>query len=144
MGLLSTPPVGPLGRGLVGHCTCGHPLNPPMGPRLELNLEPAVHSARHALLHMAPKWSSHQTTWAGLTNTITADIFMVPLPGIEPMSFSLQSTALPLGHHNVCSLALQAENQMNEACMPCVQCRRRRQTCIHIRKTSVPSRHCRL
>ena len=33
MGLLSTPPVGPpgpLGRGLVGHCTCGHPLNPPM------------------------------------------------------------------------------------------------------------------
>jgi len=35
------------------------------GPRLELNLEPTAHSARHALLHMAPKWSSHRTTRAG-------------------------------------------------------------------------------
>jgi len=34
-------------------------------PQLELNLEPTAHSARHALLHTAPKWSSHQTTWAG-------------------------------------------------------------------------------
>ena len=35
------------------------------GPRLELNLEPAEHSARHALLHMASEWSSHRTTRAG-------------------------------------------------------------------------------
>jgi len=27
-----------------------------------LNLEPAEHSARHALLHMASEWSSHRTT----------------------------------------------------------------------------------
>jgi len=27
--------------------------------------EPTAHSARHALLHMAPKWSSHRTTRAG-------------------------------------------------------------------------------
>jgi len=32
------------------------------GLRLELNLEPTAHSARHALLHVAPKWSSHRTT----------------------------------------------------------------------------------
>jgi len=31
-----------------------------------LNLEPAAHSAHHALLHMAPKWSSHRITRAGL------------------------------------------------------------------------------
>ena len=37
------------------------------GPRLELNLEPAEHSARHALLHMASEWSSHRTTRAELT-----------------------------------------------------------------------------
>jgi len=36
-------------------------------PRLELNLEPTAHSARHALLHMASRWSSHRTTWAGVT-----------------------------------------------------------------------------
>jgi len=36
------------------------------GPWLELNLEPMAHSVRHALLHMAPKWSSHRTTRAGL------------------------------------------------------------------------------
>jgi len=36
------------------------------GPRLQLNLEPTAHSARHALLHMASKWSSHWTTRAGL------------------------------------------------------------------------------
>ena len=34
--------------------------------QLELNLEPTAHSARHALLHMVPKWSSHWTTRAGL------------------------------------------------------------------------------
>jgi len=34
-------------------------------PRLELNVEPTAHSTRHALLHMVPKWSSYQTTWAG-------------------------------------------------------------------------------
>jgi len=33
-------------------------------PRLESNLEPAEHSARHALLHMASEWSSHMTTRA--------------------------------------------------------------------------------
>jgi len=39
------------------------------GPsRLELNLEPTAHTARHALLHMASKWSSHRTTRAGLRN----------------------------------------------------------------------------
>jgi len=27
-----------------------------------LNLEPAEHSTRHALLHMASEWSSHRTT----------------------------------------------------------------------------------
>jgi len=32
------------------------------GPRLELSLEPAEHSSRHALLHMASEWSSHRTT----------------------------------------------------------------------------------
>jgi len=36
------------------------------GPRLGYELGPVAHCARHALLHMAPKWSSHQTTWAGL------------------------------------------------------------------------------
>jgi len=35
------------------------------GPRLELNLEQTAHCARHALLHMAPKCSSHRTTRAG-------------------------------------------------------------------------------
>jgi len=40
------------------------------GPWLELNLEPTEHSARHALLHMALKWSSHRTTQAGQYNTI--------------------------------------------------------------------------
>jgi len=40
------------------------------GPRLELNLEPTAHSARHALLHMALKWSSHRTTRAGLNLTM--------------------------------------------------------------------------
>ena len=40
------------------------------GPQLELNLEPTAHCARHALLHMAPKWSGHRTTWAGSVNYI--------------------------------------------------------------------------
>jgi len=31
-----------------------------------LNLEPAEHSARHALLHMASEWSSHRTMRAAL------------------------------------------------------------------------------
>jgi len=34
------------------------------GPQLELNLEPAEHSVRHALLHLASEWSSHRTTQA--------------------------------------------------------------------------------
>ena len=29
-----------------------------------MNLEPAEHSARHDLLHMASEWSSHRTTRA--------------------------------------------------------------------------------
>jgi len=33
------------------------------GPRLESILG---HCKRHALLHMAPKWFDHWTTWAGL------------------------------------------------------------------------------
>ena len=33
------------------------------GPRLESILG---HCERHALLHMAPKWFDHWTTWAGL------------------------------------------------------------------------------
>jgi len=37
------------------------------GLRLELNLEPTAHCARHTLLHMAPKWSSYWTTRAGLS-----------------------------------------------------------------------------
>jgi len=32
------------------------------GPRLESILG---HCERHALLHMAPKWFDHWTTWAG-------------------------------------------------------------------------------
>ena len=40
-------------------------------PRLELNLEPTAHSVRHTLLHMAPKWSSHRTTRAGLWGPIS-------------------------------------------------------------------------
>ena len=49
-------------------------------PQLELNLEPTVHSARHALLHMAPKWSSQRTTWAGLTYCFPCrDYFIVSL-----------------------------------------------------------------
>jgi len=32
---------------------------------LELNLDPTAHCVRHALLHTAPKWSSHWTTQAG-------------------------------------------------------------------------------
>jgi len=39
------------------------------GPRLELNRKPTAHCARHALLHMAPKWSSHRTTRAGLLHS---------------------------------------------------------------------------
>ena len=35
------------------------------GPRLKLNLEPMAHCVHHALLHMAPKWSSHRTIRAG-------------------------------------------------------------------------------
>jgi len=37
----------------------------PMYVSFELNLEPTANSARHALLHMASKWSSHRTTRAG-------------------------------------------------------------------------------
>ena len=33
-----------------------------LGPRLESSLG---HCERHALLHMAPKWFDHWTTWAG-------------------------------------------------------------------------------
>jgi len=40
------------------------------GPRLGLNSGPAAHSERHALLHMAPKWSSHWTTRAWLWSTL--------------------------------------------------------------------------
>ena len=35
-----------------------------------MNLEPAEHSARETLLHMAPKWSSHRTTRAGLATQL--------------------------------------------------------------------------
>ena len=51
------------------------------GPRLELNLEPAEHSARHTLLHIASKWSSHRT--------MRAD-------DIVPYSCHHSSNALPL------------------------------------------------
>ena len=46
------------------------------GPRLELNLEPTAQSARHALLHMTPKWSSHRTTRAGLMGGMQSSIFL--------------------------------------------------------------------
>jgi len=35
------------------------------GLRLRLNSGPAAHCMCHAVLHMAPKWSSHWTIWAG-------------------------------------------------------------------------------
>jgi len=50
------------------------------GLRLELNLEPTAHSARHPLLHMAPKWSSHRTGRVLiilLTKIISNSIWMV-------------------------------------------------------------------
>ena len=37
------------------------------GPRLESILG---HCERHTLLHMAPKWFDHWTTWAGLNRLV--------------------------------------------------------------------------
>jgi len=39
------------------------------GPRLESILS---HCERHALLHMAPKWFDHWTTWAGHTISVVS------------------------------------------------------------------------
>jgi len=56
------------------------------GPRLGLNSEPAAHCARHALLHMAPKWSSHWTTQAGQRTRISGTHFYMTdgFPVIQP------------------------------------------------------------
>jgi len=63
------------------------------GPRLKLNLEPMAHCTRHALLHMAPKWSSHRTTRAGLTLGIIGGFLQVrclcchPSNSVKALSF---------------------------------------------------------
>jgi len=43
------------------------------GPRLESILG---HCERHALLHMAPKWFDHWTTWAGLSDVVRVTGFV--------------------------------------------------------------------
>jgi len=50
----------------------GHALYWVAGSRLGLNSGPAAHCARHALLDMAPNWSSHWTTWAGCNGSYFA------------------------------------------------------------------------
>jgi len=62
------------------------------GPRLELNLEPTAHSARHAVLHMAPKWSSHRTTRAGHTIVIKCDENTDHIQSYKTFAFRLKKS----------------------------------------------------
>jgi len=52
------------------------------GPWLGLNSRPAAHCARHALLHMAPKWSSHWTTREGSIIHIVLIVNLNTLVGV--------------------------------------------------------------
>jgi len=57
------------------------------GPRLESILG---HCKRHALLHMAPKWFDHWTTWAGTAegNTALPEIGASTAPVIDTIHVS--------------------------------------------------------
>jgi len=91
------------------------------GPRLELNLEPTEHSARHALLHVAPKWSSHWTTRAGLSLSDIIDTFVLLMPVANYVNLSLTALMLLAGRQEE-RLACKNFSDCKNGVMRCWRC----------------------